>query len=502
MIRVIRAVRNTSCALLTGAGVVFSTTAHAETVAVGPATVHIGDGTIMDDAVVLVSGDKIVGVVPAAEAPSDAERVGPAEGEEDWVITPGLIDANAKLERLDAFAVAREAQLSLVTRMVREMHDPRHLMCTCAGQALCAFASRHDSFAAQDAVCPLCGAPGPAPAEQFAPGLVSVQTPVESSSEVVPHTRVLDSVNLLSPDFDRLISGGVTTVFAAPDPSAVIGPTGAIIRTGGSLRDRVIQAEAGPTAVVGSGPYAYGPNNFDPIQGFVNNRTRRPGTRMGVIWVLRKALNDAGILASGGTPSGADTAPEPALRVLWDLLDSGTPIRLTAETGFDIESGLNAFAEFDAKPVVVGAAEAFQVIDSIVASEAPVVFGPIEVDPTGLRASAAMGFGGFGGMERRLDTFNTLLENGITTALSAQDLREENGLARQAMYAVRNGAEPADAIRAVTLTPAELLGIDDETGSITAGKRADLVLWSGDPLSGPARAEVVWIGGEPTLDRR
>ena len=459
-------------------------------VAIKAGTVHIGDGTIIEDAVVLIAGGKIVGVVPAADAPDDAEAIA------DAVITPGLIDANAKLERLDAFAIARDSQLSPVTRMIREMHDPRHLMCTCAGQALCAYADRHALFAAQDAVCPLCGAPGSAPAEQFAPGLVSVQTSVESSSEVVPHTRVIDSVNLLSPDFDRLLAGGVTTLFAAPDTSAVIGPSGAILRTAGPLRERVVEPDAGPTAVVGSGPFRFGPDNFRPIQGFVNNRTRRPNTRMGVIWVLRKAFHDAGVVANGGTPTGSDLAPVEALEALNSYLDRGGPMRMHAEAGFDIESGLAVFEEFGRSAMLIGAVEAYQVLDRIAGTGAPVIFGPIEADPSGIRATQ------FPETESRLSTFRSLLDAGITTALSAQDMREEDGLARQAMYAVRHGVSPGDAIRAVTLTPAELLGIDQDTGSLTAGKRADLVVWSGDPLSGPAQAVMVIVGGEVVLDRR
>ena len=95
-----------------------------------------------------------------------------------------------------------------------------------------------------------------------------------------------------------------------------------------------------------------------------------------------------------------------------------------------------------------------------------------------------------------------LIEAGIPTALSAQDLREEDGLARQAMYAVRAGLTPEKALESVTLTPARLLGIDKEVGTLEAGKRADLVIWSGEPLEATSRPLLVVIGGKTVYDGR
>ena len=58
-----------------------------------------------------------------------------------------------------------------------------------------------------------------------------------------------------------------------------------------------------------------------------------------------------------------------------------------------------------------------------------------------------------------------------------------------------------DAIRWITLNPAWALGIDDKVGSLEVGKNADVVLWSGHPLSVYARAERVWIDGAQMFDR-
>ena len=65
----------------------------------------------------------------------------------------------------------------------------------------------------------------------------------------------------------------------------------------------------------------------------------------------------------------------------------------------------------------------------------------------------------------------------------------------QAALAVREGLDPAAALRAVTLTPARVLGLDDRLGSLEPGKHATLCVWSGDPLDARSRVESAWIEG-------
>lgn len=74
-------------------------------------------------------------------------------------------------------------------------------------------------------------------------------------------------------------------------------------------------------------------------------------------------------------------------------------------------------------------------------------------------------------------------------------------LVDQAALAVKHGMAPADALRAITLNPAEVLGVEDRLGSIEAGKDADLVLWDGDPLDTRNRTQRVWQRGREVMRR-
>jgi imidazolonepropionase-like amidohydrolase len=69
----------------------------------------------------------------------------------------------------------------------------------------------------------------------------------------------------------------------------------------------------------------------------------------------------------------------------------------------------------------------------------------------------------------------------------------------QAALAVKEGLDPETALRAVTLTPARVLGVEDRLGSLVPGKAATLCVWSGDPLDVRSRVEAAWIDGRQVL---
>ncbi|MCH7946082.1 MAG: amidohydrolase family protein, partial [Armatimonadetes bacterium] len=221
-----------------------------------------------------------------------------------------------------------------------------------------------------------------------------------------------------------------------------------------------------------------------------------PTTRMGVTWVFRKALYDAARYAKGLPVSGADTPSEAALAVLIRVLEGDIPLRIQARTQHDITTALRLTEEFDLPFVLEEATEAYRCLDELAARRIPVIFGPVYVTAPGPRARSAEVSGA------RLHTMKALLDAGIDTALTAHELRDEDGLARQAMYAMRFGVSRGDVTRAVTQTPAKLLGLDGEIGTLVKGKNADIVVWSGLPFAATSRPMVILIDGEIVLDQR
>ncbi len=342
-------------------------------------------------------------------------------------------------------------------------------------------------------VCsPACGGP---PLHVTAAPLASATqlglTWAEQSSEVVPHRLVLDSVNLLARDFQRLMRGGVTTIYVSPDSSSVIGSRGAIVKTAGPLEQRIVRRADAVKASVGSDPYIRGrsndlPPSYGPPPSF---HTRRPTTRMGVDWVFRKAFYDAQRARTGLPLHGADMPPDAALPVLQDVLDGRVPLRIQARMQHDIFTALRLADEFKLTFTLEEATEAYRCLPELRAAGVPVVFGPLYETPRGHRARTDE-------VRRpRLNTPAQLADAGIEFALTAQELRDEEGLVRQAMMAARNGLAPDAALRAITATPARLLGLAGQVGELSPGAAADLVVWSGAPLAATRRPVMVMIAG-------
>ena len=143
-----------------------------------------------------------------------------------------------------------------------------------------------------------------------------------------------------------------------------------------------------------------------------------------------------------------------ASRFLQGVLAGDVPMRIQARTGADIETA-------SALPMSLAFPSHWKIrwkrgkrVDLLKQTETPVVFGPIFDQPSGITAGSREM------RNRRLHTVRDLSDAGIPMALSAQDLRGEEGLARQAMLAIRFGVDPAEALRMVTQYPAQLLGIE------------------------------------------
>lgn len=477
------------------AAVMIAAAAQADVIAVRAGTLHTGSGDPIANGIVVIDDGLIVAVGAGVPIPSGASVFELEEGH----ITAGLIDANARLERQDIF-LPEEARPAgdLSSLFLRQLpfHCDGAAHVTCAGFAMCPLSHLHGEFTTgtdqdieEDLGCPCCGWPSHNISAILTSGVQPAVTSTESSSEVVPHTSVLDVANLRSPDYGWLARGGVTTVFVAPDTSAVIGPQGAIVTTYGSIRDRVLNDSSDVQAVIGTDPYAVGLRNSRPFGQFVSARTRRPTTRMGVSWVFRKAFADTIDWAAGREVTGSDQPPVEALPILKSLLDGETSLRILARDRNDIEAAVRLSDEFGLSFTLVEATAAYDCWDVLERLRPEIVFGPISDTSVGLRR--------FSGDENRskLGTIRELFDRGFEPAITAQDMRDEQGLAAQAMMAIKAGATFEQALRAVTVNPARILGMSEEMGSVEVGKRADIVLWTGKPFEATTAPAVVIVGG-------
>jgi imidazolonepropionase-like amidohydrolase len=159
--------------------------------------------------------------------------------------------------------------------------------------------------------------------------------------------------------------------------------------------------------------------------------------------------------------------------VLAEVLERQLPLLITAHRAQDIANALRLAEEFDIEIILDGASESYLLIDEIKAAGVPVI-----VHPTMKRAyedAENMSF----------ETAATLLHAGIPVAIQSgyeSYVPKVRVILFEAAIAAANGLTFDEALAAITIAPARILGIDDRVGSIEVGKDGDLALYDGDPF--------------------
>jgi imidazolonepropionase-like amidohydrolase len=317
---------------------------------------------------------------------------------------------------------------------------------------------------------------------------------VEQMTEIQPDRRVADSLDPFDPRWKRVLSSGITTALVTAEGYDVIGGLGIVLKTGGadSIAGRTVKADAVVSGAIGSMPSAFNSPAGGPPEDFY---ARRPTTRMGVEWEWRKALYDAA--ASTRLPERAF----PGSEVLVRALRGEIPVCIEAWTTQDIRTAVFLDEEMgreklgDLRLIVDCAAEAWKEPQLLVRSGAAVILPPFES-------------GGRTGPERpgaflAWNVAKELQDMGVLVALSSHGAANvSDRLALQAAYAMRGGMTFDEALAAVTVNPARMLGVEDRVGSIGTGMDADLVLWNGTPFEPTSRIVGVVLNGKLVVDPR
>ncbi len=295
----------------------------------------------------------------------------------------------------------------------------------------------------------------------------------EDGSEVTPDVRILEMIDPSSRELARARQCGITSVFVGPGNRNVIGGLAAIIKTQGTDRKSILLREdAALKAAMGGAPTA---GNYPPRGTAATFYARRPTTRMGVVWEFKKAFVDA---REGGNA------------VLRRAMEGKLPVRVAASRATDIESLLKISDELGLSIVLEEAQEAYKLADALASRKIPVLLRP-EFSAEGSEGS-----------EVRFDAFRRLVDKGVRVALLPVQADNPDSLLGAAALAVKHGATRDEALRAVTIGAAEILGVADRVGNLEEGKDADLVILSGDPLDLTSRVETVVIAGRVVFGKR
>ena len=301
------------------------------------------------------------------------------------------------------------------------------------------------------------------------------QMQVERSSPMQPELRALDAYDARERLIEWLRGFGVTTMHTGHGPGALVsGQTMIVKTTGDEVDDAVVVPVAMVAVTIGDGALMEG--------------GRAPGTTAKMVAMLRGEFLKAQEYdrkqqsAKEGEKPARDLRMEMYARVLRREL----PLLVTAERAQNIVAALRLAKEFNIRIVLDGAAESYLVADQIKAAGVPVI-----VHPTMYRAAGET-------ENLSMETAATLRHAGITVALQSgfeAYVPKTRVVLFEAGVAAANGMTFDEALAAVTIDAARVLGIESRVGSLEAGKDADLALFDGDPFEYTTHVTAVVING-------
>jgi imidazolonepropionase-like amidohydrolase len=303
----------------------------------------------------------------------------------------------------------------------------------------------------------------------------------EMTNPITPAIRALDGINPLDMAFGDARQYGITTICVLPGSGNVIGGMGVVLRTVGTILDEMIIPEGKPglKAAFGENPKVV-----------YSEQKRCPSTRMGTALVMReawvKALEYKRKLALGKKDKEKMPERDLGMEVLLQVLDGKEALRCHAHNAYDMVTAIRIAREFGYQLTLEHATEGHLIADYLVKQGIICMVGP----SAGHRSKVEL-------RELKYATCGILERAGVKITITTDaPVISIQYLPNCAGWAIRDGMSEEGALRAITINPAEVLGLAKRKGSIEKGKDADLGLWDGLPFDATSSCHLTLIDGE------
>ncbi|MGH3321370.1 MAG: amidohydrolase [Streptosporangiaceae bacterium] len=290
--------------------------------------------------------------------------------------------------------------------------------------------------------------------------------------------RAIDAINPADKGFPDALSGGVLTAVVKPGSANPIGGRTVALKCWGRVVDEMAFREpASVKSALGENPKrVYG------------DKKQLPSTRLGVASVIRDAFTktrDYMERRANAEAGGSPVETDPRLEALGMVLRGEVPWCQHCHRADDVATAVRLAEEFGYRLVVNHGTEAHLIADFLAEKNIPVITGPLFT----ARAKIEL-------RQRTLKGPGVLARAGVLVAIMTDHpVVPIHFLVHQATLAMKEGLDRDEALRAITVNPARMLGIDDRVGSLEPGKDGDVCVWSGDPLDVLQRCERAYIEG-------
>ncbi|MHA7131401.1 amidohydrolase family protein [Algoriphagus namhaensis] len=292
---------------------------------------------------------------------------------------------------------------------------------------------------------------------------------------VTPNMQILTTINPNSEAIPVTRVSGVTTVLTKPEGGLFPG-TAALINLNGYTPDQMF---AGFKGVVMNFPTSARRGRFDRrSEEDIKKDAEKAMKEADEIWNNAKSFLTL-------KEKGATLQYFPEMEQLSKVIANELPLLVEVNAASDIQNAIKWVKDKDIEVIFTGVDEGWRVADEIAAAGIPVVTGPVQDLPT--RDSD------------RYDAAYTnpgkLMKAGVKVAIRTDETENVRNLPFHAAYAAAYGMGKEEALKAVTIVPAEIFGVADKYGSVEEGKMANLIVSTGDPFETKSQIMHVFIEG-------
>lgn len=270
---------------------------------------------------------------------------------------------------------------------------------------------------------------------------------------------------------------GVTTFVVLPTGGLVSGQAAIVDLVEGTTTDMIMRSPVAMVAEIGDANEA------------------GTGSRGELIVKLRELLEDTKFfMTHRAAYDRAQTrdfhASRLDLEAMIPVVQGRLPLLIYVDKESDIDAAMRVGKEYGLKLIIGGGAEAWMMANTLAAARIPVLTGAMNNIP-----------GGFASLGQRQEGAGVLSAAGVKVGLVGnagggdEEAFNVRNIKQEAGNAVAYGMSWDNALKAVTLWPAEIFGVADRVGSLTPGHEANVVIWSGDPFEFTTRVEHVWVRG-------
>jgi imidazolonepropionase-like amidohydrolase len=328
------------------------------------------------------------------------------------------------------------------------------------------------------------------------PGLIDSHSHIgggsgaDGSAPIQPDVRILDGINARASSLQRAQAGGITTVNVMPGSGHLDSGQTLYLK----LRDNAVKID--DLLIIGAdGKYAGGIKFANGTNSIRTGGGNFPGTRAKSAALVREQFIKAQEYRDKVKKAGSDATKLPprdlAMEALVEVLDGKRVVHFHTHRHDDILTALRLSKEFGFRIVLHHVSEGWKVADEIAKAKAPASIIMID-SPGGKLETVDLSYSNGAILEKA----------GVLVGFHTDDsITDSRWFLRSAALAVRAGMSREKALYAMTMANAIILDLQDRVGSLEAGKDADFIVLSGEPLSVYTHVLQTWVEGRKVFDR-